>query len=319
MRLVLLASGEFAVPTIRWLAESEHDVALVLTQPPRPSGRGRRLTATPVEQAAKELGLPALGVEDVNAADVVQRIAGLGARVGLVIAFGQMLGDDVLRATSGGCINLHASLLPKYRGAAPINWAIANGEERTGCTIFQIVRRMDAGPILLSRWTSIKPEETAGALHDRLAAIGVDAVREALVLFEHDEQPTGTPQDPHEVTLAPKLVKRSGFVRFDRPVLSIVNHVHGMTPWPGASASYHSQDGRWEKVLLTRVRRADAPVAPDPSIHPAGAIDERLYVAAADGWLEVLELKPSSGREMTWPDYVNGRRVKKGDRLATPE
>ncbi len=319
MRIVLLASGEFAVPTIRWLAESEHEVALVVTQPPRPSGRGRRVAATPVEQMAKELGLPTVGVEDVNSTDVVKRIAGIGARVGLVIAFGQMLGDELLRATQGGCINLHASLLPKYRGAAPINWAIANGEERTGCTVFQIVRQMDAGPILLSRWTSIKPEETAGALHDRLAAIGVDAVRESLALFDQEELPTGTPQDPREVTMAPKLVKRTGFVRFDRSARSIVNHVHGMTPWPGASAGYHSRDGRWEKVILTRVRVADAPIAPDASTHPSGTIDERLYIAAADGWLELLELKPSSGREMTWPEYVNGRRVTKGDRLATPE
>ncbi|MFQ5592094.1 MAG: methionyl-tRNA formyltransferase, partial [Phycisphaerae bacterium] len=173
MRLVLIASGAFARPSLQWLARSGHEVPLVITQPARGSGRGRKLTRTPVAALADDLGLQLSEMEDINSAESVARLRAVDAEVGVVIAFGQMLGPAVLRATRFGCINLHASLLPKYRGAAPINWAVVNGESRTGCTVFRVVKRMDAGPILTTRCTEIKPDETAGELHDRLAAIGV--------------------------------------------------------------------------------------------------------------------------------------------------
>lgn len=316
MRILFLASGEFALPTLHWLANSDHELPLIITQPARPSGRGRRTTPTPVRACAEQLGLETLETEDVNDPQVVGRIRSLDARLGLVIAFGQKLGGKLCESMAGGCINLHASLLPKYRGAAPINWAIVQGEEKTGCTVFRIVETMDAGPILTTRCTSIEPQESAGELHDRLAAIGVDAVQAALPLFEADALPHGDPQNARNVSLAPKLKKRDGFVIFDRPVRNIVNHVHGMTPWPGASAIYHSKKEAWERVTLTRVRRAER--IERPTIDP-GTIDEHLHVAAPDGFVEILELKPSSGRVMTWLEYVNGRHVVKGDRLAAPE
>lgn len=195
MRIVFLGSGAFAEPTLRWLAQSGHDIPLVITQPARGSGRGRRTARTPVAAVAQELGLQVASVEDVNAPEFVAGLRELDARVGLVIAFGQKLGPDLLSAVRGGCINLHASLLPKYRGAAPINWAIVRGEDRSGCTVFRIASRMDAGPILVSRWTAIGAEETAGELHDRLAGVGVDAVQAALAMFEEDAIPDGEPQD----------------------------------------------------------------------------------------------------------------------------
>lgn len=316
MRIVLLASGEFAVPTLRWLARSEHEVPLVITQPSRPSGRGRKVTPTPVRAWAGDLGLDTLEVEDINESEIVRRLCACEAHVGLAIAFGQMLGGDVLSAFPGGCINLHASLLPKYRGAAPINWAIVRGEQRTGCTVFRIVKKLDAGPILTSRWTDIKPEETAGELHDRLAGIGVDAVKGALALFENGAVPDGEPQKHDVATPAPKLKKSDGYVRFDRGRARVVDHIHGMTPWPGATAKYESQDGRWEKLTIVRARAAENPTPPKI---PPGEIDERCYVAAQDGFVEILEVKPSSGRVMTWPDYVNGRHVAAGDRLVPPK
>src|SRR3989304_4518648 len=183
MRIVFLASGAFAQPTLRWLAQSRHEVALVVTQPARGSGRGRHVTRTPVNALAEELGLEPLEAEDVKAPDAVSRLCRLEGRAGLVIAFGQKLGPELLTMMPGGCITLHASLLPKYRGAAPINWAVVRGEEKTGCTVFRITNRMDAGPILVTRWTEIKPEETAGELHDRLAGIGGDAMKAAMELF----------------------------------------------------------------------------------------------------------------------------------------
>lgn len=315
MRIILLASGEFAVPTLRRLAQTEHEIALVVTQPSRPSGRGRKLTPTPVREWSDKLALTSLEVEDVNAPDVIERLRSCDAHVGLAIAFGQFLRSDVRDSFPGGCINLHASLLPKYRGAAPINWAIFHGEERTGCTVFRIVGRMDAGPILTSRETSIKPEETAGELHDRLAGIGVDAVNAALQLFESGAIPTGEPQNESDSTLAPKLTKNDGYVVFDQPATRVCDHIRAMTPWPGATAVYESTDGRSERVTLCRVRCAEAPSA---STIPPGTIDDRRYIAAADGFIEILEIKPSSGRVMLWPDFVNGRHVTAGERIVTP-
>jgi methionyl-tRNA formyltransferase len=233
----------------------------------------------------------------------------------LVIAFGQKLGPDLLTSAQGGFINLHASLLPRYRGAAPINWALIRGEKRTGCTVFRIVERLDAGPILTSRWTAIKPEETAGDLHDRLAGVGVDAVDAALQLFGEGVIPDGDPQNEADATRAPKLKKSDGFIRFDRPVSEVVNHIAGVTPWPGAASRYESAEGRWEKVTIVRARRTEG--LSKPAI-PPGVIDERRCIAALDGFIEILEVKPSSGRVMTWADYVNGRHVVAGDSMAEP-
>ena len=337
MRIVFLGSGEFAVPTLRWLTQSEHEVSLVVTQPARPSGRGRIPTPTPVANFAQAAGWQVLEVENVNEPAVVSRLRSMEARLGLVIAFGQKLGSDVLAVTPTGFINLHASLLPQYRGAAPINWAMMRGEEKTGCTMFRIVGRMDAGPILTQRWTFVKAEETAGELHDRLAGIGVDAVRAALELFQDGAIPAGEPQDDTLATLAPKLKKSDGFLWFDGPVRDVVNHIRGVTPWPGASAVYRNQAGKEEGVLLTRVRpipvvdserepsavgesitRVRRSPIPESSGVGPGEIDERLFVASRDGFLEILEIKPSSGRVMSWPDFVNGRHVTPGDRFLSP-
>lgn len=315
MRIVLMASGAFAIPTFRWLAQSEHDVPLVVTQPARGSGRGQRVTPTPVAEFARAQGLELLEVEDVNDESVVQRLEGFGARLALVIAFGQKLGPSVRAAFSAGCVNLHASLLPKFRGAAPINWAIVQGEERTGCTVFHIVDRMDAGPILTSRWTFIKPEETAGELHDRLAGIGVDAVRATLDLYTADQAPAGTPQVDAEATRAPKLRKSDGFVNFDRAAEEVVRLILGMTPWPGATARFCSAAGREESVNLVRARIAEAQDRPGV---PVGTLDGRLYVAGRDAFVELLEIQPAGGRVMAWADFVNGRHVRPGDRFAPP-
>ncbi len=316
MRIVFVGSGAFAVPTLKWLAQSGHEVPLVITQPARGAGRGRRTARTPVAAMAGELGLEVLATEDINAPDALSEIRSLDARLALMIAFGQKLGPDMLASTPGGVINLHASLLPKYRGAAPINWAIVRGEEKTGCTVFRVNERMDAGPILVTRWTTIKPEETAGELHDRLAGVGVDAVQAALDLYAADALPEGTPQDDREATKAMKLKKTDGRVRFDRSARDVANHICGMTPWPGASVTFEANDGRWETVQLNRARPAEDTSI--PSIEP-GTIDERLFVAVKDGFIELLEIKPSSGRIMPWQDYVNGRHVAKGDRFSTPE
>ncbi|MCH7807665.1 MAG: hypothetical protein IIB60_00450 [Planctomycetes bacterium] len=315
MRIVFLGSGVFAEPTLRWLAQSEHEIPLVITQPARGSGRGRKTSRTPVAAVAASLGLEVLETPDVNSGDLAAQIRDLGADFGLVIAFGQKLGAALLGSMPGGCVNLHASLLPKHRGAAPINWAILRGDRKTGCTVFRIINRMDAGSVLTSRWTFIKPEETAGELHDRLAAIGVDAVRSALDLFDEGGWPEGTAQCEDEATAAPKLAKSDGAIDFDRPSQDVANHICAMTPWPGARARLDAADGRWEIVQILRARPSENPTR--PTVEP-GTIDARLYVATGDGFVEFLEIKPCSGRTMGWQDYVNGRHIAPGDRFSTP-
>ncbi|MGB0717475.1 MAG: methionyl-tRNA formyltransferase, partial [Phycisphaerae bacterium] len=266
MRILFLGSGVFGEPTLRHLAQSDHEIAAVITQPARASGRGQRRTRTPVAAVAEELGLNVIEAENVNTPEFVESTRKLDAKLGLVIAFGQMLRNDFLSTTPGGFINLHASLLPKYRGAAPINWAIVEGEERTGCTVFRIDERMDAGPILSSRWTAIKPEETAGELHDRLAGVGVDAVNAALELYEQEERPAGTVQDDSLATRAPKLKKTDGYIDFNMPAARIAGLVCGMTPWPGVSVRFEADDGRWEQMQVIRARVAET--SDTPSISP---------------------------------------------------
>lgn len=314
MRLALLASGAFAEPTFNWLTQSEHEIALVITQPARKAGRGMHKTSTPVAQLATERGYETIETKDVNTPSMIEKLRSLDVTLGLVIAFGQKLGPKLLELWPGGCINLHASLLPKYRGAAPINWAIVRGEERTGCTVFRIESRMDVGPILSSRWTQIKPEETAGELHDRLAAIGVDVVDAALQLYQDGVIPEGTSQNDTLATQAPKLKKKDGLIDFHRSTIEVANHICGMTPWPGATARFESRDKRWEDITIIRARLAEDYSKNASSMEP-GYIDARRYVATSDGFIEILELKPSSGRMMSWPDYVNGRHVSEGDKI----
>ena len=314
MRIVLLASGDFASPTLRALAHpsSPHELVAVVTQPDRGSGRGRKTTPTPVKIEAGELGIEAVSVEDVNTAESVERLASYQADLGLVIAFGQKIGPAARATFRRDCVNLHASLLPKYRGAAPFQWAIINGEERTGVTVFRLVDRMDAGPIYTQRWTSVKPEERANELHDRLAAIGVDAVKATLEILENERDFEPAPQNDAEATRAPKLSKADGLIQFDLPVDELANRICGLWSWPGAKCGFQaSAGGEVDPLTVAWARVADRR---KPEEAP-GVLDYRLYAAAADGYLEILEVQPAGRRVMAFADYVNGRHIQPGDRL----
>ena len=314
MRIIYAASGEFAVPALRSLLDAGYDIPFVLTQPDRGAGRGRKVRPTPVREAAERLGVNVIPTPDINAPEMCQRVSASGARVGVTTAFGQKMGPEILAALPGGWVNIHASLLPAYRGAAPFQRAVLDGCEETGVTVFRLVERMDAGPVLVTRRTAVRPEETADELHDRLAAIGCDAIKAALPLFEH-EIPDGTPQDESQATRAPKLRKEDGVVDFNRPAVEVAAHICGMWSWPGATCRFVAADGqRSEPVILARARVVEAPGPPGDSLSP-GRIDDRLYVATADSFIELLEIKPQAGRVMPWPDFVNGRHVRPGDRF----
>ncbi|MHC4063614.1 MAG: methionyl-tRNA formyltransferase [Planctomycetota bacterium] len=315
MRLIFAGSGEFAVPALRSLAGGGHEVALVLTQPDRAAGRGRKMTPTPVRQMADELGVETIATEQVNAPEMRERVATSGASLAVTVAFGQKIGPELLQTPPAGWINLHASLLPAYRGASPIHRAVLDRCERTGVTVFRLTERMDAGPILTTRWTAIKPAETTAELHDRLAAIGCDALQAALALFE-DGVPDGTPQDESQATKAPRLRKDDGRIDFSRPAAVEAAHICGMWSWPGATCRYVSAaTGKSENVTLARARVAEVPPG-SLAAGPPGQLDDRLYVTAGSGFVELLEIKPQAGRVMPWPDFVNGRHVQPGDRFS---
>jgi len=313
MRVIFIASGDFAIPTLHALVDSGHEICFVVTQPDRPAGRGKQPAPTPVRSAANALGLPVHAVEDINDAAMIERARRGGARVGVVVAFGQKIKPDFRAALPGGCINLHASLLPKYRGAAPYQWAIIQGEPTTGVTVFRLVDRMDAGPVLTTAETEIGETETAAELHDRLAIIGPDAVLRALDMYADDDIPAGTPQDDAQATRAPKFQKHDGWIAFDRPAHAIARRINGLWSWPGAVCRFESADGRRkERVTLARAVARDAPVA-----GPPGTLNDARHVVTADGAVEIIEIKPEGGKRMEWRAFVNGRHVAPGDRFTS--
>jgi methionyl-tRNA formyltransferase len=316
MRIVFLATGSFAIPTLKQFSNEDSDIkiACVVTQPDRPRGRGRMLSPTPVKAAALELGFRMVEAADVNDADQLELARSLHADVGVVIDFGQKVGAEYRAAFRGGCVNLHASLLPAYRGAAPFQWAIINGEAKTGVTVFGLVNRMDAGPVFSQMETDLSPDETADDLHDRLAEMGPETVLRALRLFEGDRIPEGEVQDESRATKAPKLSKADGRIDFCRPAVEIVRRIHGTWSWPGASCRFESADGARSEIVTVARARVDSCSETGGDV---GMLNDDLLVATGDGRVEFMEIKPQGGRLMSFRDFVNGRRVVAGDRFAT--
>ncbi len=314
MRLVFFGSGEFAVPSLRKLTDLPHEIAAVITQPDRPAGRGKRAAGTPVAEWAGKLQLPLERCPDVNDPAFVERMAALRADLGIVIAFGQKLREPLRRVFRHECVNLHGSLLPRHRGASPIAHAILSGDRRTGVTVFRLVDRMDAGPILLTRQTIIGDEETCGELHDRLSGVGCDAIDATLKAFAEAApgEPRFEPQDESAATTAPKLSKLDGHLQFEEPAERLALRCRALYPWPGARCRYMAADGKSLELTL-----AVATAAPRPAEEPPGTLTAVMTVATGSGTLEPHSVQPAGGRLMSWRDFVNGRRVRPGDRLAS--
>ncbi len=319
MRIVLFASGEFAIPTLRSLSsprQADHTIVCVITQPDKVAGRGKKAKPTPVKTEALELGMKVISATNVNDPEVIEQLRMYNADLGLVIAFGQKMGEKIRTLFPHQCINLHASLLPQFRGAAPFQWSIIRGEERVGVTTFRLAERMDAGDVYVQRWTLRKEDERACELHDRLAMIGVDAVNATLEILQENPGFLPTPQDETLATKAPKLSKEDGYITFNCPATQLSNLICGLWSWPGAKCMYTSQEtGRSEQVTIALARVGD----PSPAADPPGTVDYRRYVATADGYLEILEIQPAGKRLMSFEDFVNGRRMKAGDRFTSVE
>ncbi|MBD3347679.1 MAG: methionyl-tRNA formyltransferase, partial [Candidatus Eisenbacteria bacterium] len=247
MRIAFMGTPDFAVPSLRKLEASRHDVSLVVTQPDRPAGRGRRLRPPAVKAAALNLGLPLEQHEDVNTDAFLRRLRELDPDVLVVVAFGQILRPELLELPERGAVNVHASLLPRFRGTAPINWAIVNGEKETGVTTMFMAPKVDAGEIILQRRTPIHATDTAGTLSDRLADMGAELLIETLDLIEAGEAPR-IKQDPGLSSYARKLRKEDGEIDWSQPTGRVLDLVRGMAPWPGAYTWYEGKKLRVEQA-----------------------------------------------------------------------
>ncbi|HEU0037302.1 MAG TPA: methionyl-tRNA formyltransferase [Kofleriaceae bacterium] len=309
MRVVFMGSPEFAVPCLRALAGA-HDVALVVSQPDKPAGRGSQLTAPAVKVAAQELGLPVIQPRSAKTGELRDALVASGAELAVVVAYGKILPRAVLEALPRGCINVHASILPKYRGAAPVQWAVIHGDVETGVAIMQLDEGMDTGPVLLERRVAIDPEETSGELLARLAPIGAAALLEALDRIARGEaEPVA--QDHGAATHAPMLAKSDGAIDFTQPARAVAARIRGVDPWPGAQATLRGQT-----IKLFRARAEGGQGAPGTvlAIDPAG-----LHVACGEGVAVIRELQAPGRKRLTAMQFAAGRGVAIGDVLGKPE
>ncbi len=310
MRVVFFGSGEFGVPSLRWLANSSHTVIAVVTQPDRPAGRGKKLHPTPLAEQALREGFDVLRTANVNEPDFVATLRDLKGDIGVVVDFGQKISAEARSAFPSECINIHGSLLPAWRGASPIAYAILQGQQKTGVTVFRLTDRWDAGPILVTRETAIGPYETREELFGRLAGVGCDALDAALQLHEKEPLPAGRPQDDAQATFAPKLSRADGMLHFDRSAEEIAQRCRAMWPWPGGRCRFAGSTGVNSDVTLCAVTASPAPVEAAP-----GTVTDIFTVATGKGTLEIHTLQPAGGRLMGWKDFVNGRHVQPGDRF----
>ncbi len=312
MKMVFAGSGEFGIPSLEALARSAHDVCGIVTQPARSAGRGRKSRPTPVAEWARQRDYPCWETADINDAATLDVLTRHRPDVMVVIAFGQKIGQPVVHLSPKGAINVHASLLPRWRGAAPINWAIIQGDAVTGVSIITLADRMDAGDILAAVPTPIGPQETAGDLHDRLAHLAAPVLLETLTKIANGTA-VYKPQDETQVTLAPKLKKSDGVLDFDQPAEVLARRIRGLWPWPGATADYVSL--RQHKTCRVTIARAEVVETSSTATLTPGTLNEDMHIVCARGTLRLLEIKPAGADLMCCRDFVNGRRCCPGDRF----
>ncbi len=305
MRITFLGTGEFGVPALRALRAAGHELVAAASQPDRPARRGLKVSPTPIRTAAAELGLRHVQAQDINAAEHAALFDKLDAVV--VVAFGQKLGGAILAAPRHGCINIHASLLPRYRGAAPIQWAVINGDRITGVTTFRINERWDAGDILASRETAIGETETADELHDRLAGMGGTLIVETL---EGVRDGTMRPlaQDAAQSSRAPKLSRADAWVDFSQPAGLVARRINGLWSWPAATCQFRGADGRVERVQLARAMAMEDHLPTVASAERGAMVNDGL-VQCGMGRVRLLEVKPAGGKLMPFDAFARGRDV----------
>ncbi len=306
LRIVFMGTPQFACPTLQMLIDRGERVVAVVTQPDRPKGRGQQTQAPPVKELAVRHGIPVLQPLKVRAPEVIEEIRALAPDLIVVVAFGQILPKALLEIPPFGCINVHASLLPRYRGAAPINWAIINGESEAGVTTMKMDVGLDTGDMLLKRSTPIAPDDDAQSLHDRLSIIGAEAMNETLDLLKEGKL-VPEKQDDSLSNYAPMLKKEDGRIDWHQEPRSIVSRINGVTPWPGA---YTTLDGKLLKLF--RVRTGSGSGIPGTIL---AADRNGLEVACAGGSVIIGELQLEGKRRLPVGDFLAGCRLLPGTLL----
>ncbi|WP_026443746.1 methionyl-tRNA formyltransferase [Pseudacidobacterium ailaaui] len=310
MRLVFCGTPQFAVPTLHTLLRAGHDIRLVLTQPDRPQGRGMNLVAPPVKLAAMQAGISVVQPEKIKTnAGLRAQLEEIQPEAIIVVAYGRIIPKWMLDLPKYGNLNLHASLLPKYRGAAPIQWAIANGEPVTGATIMRLDEGLDTGDILLQRELPIAPDQTAEDIFPLLASMGADLMAEALEALALS---TITPQkqDESKATLAPVLKREDGRIDFSRPAIEIYNRWRGFQPWPGIYTQFRGKKLVFHRMMPMELRGEES--------LPARMLTDRdrLFVDCGKNTrLELLEVQLEGKRRMPAADFMRGHQVRNGERL----
>lgn len=309
MKLAFMGSPEFAVPCLKAVAET-HEVVLVVSQPDKPAGRGSQLTAPPVAAIAKELGLPLIQPKSARNGELEAALKASGAELACVVAYGKILPKAVLEATPRGCINVHGSILPKYRGAAPVQWSVIDGDRETGVTIMQLDEGMDTGPVYFTERTPIGADETSGELMARLSVLGAAALVRAIDSIEYGARPSAQVGEP---THARMLAKEDGAIDFSQPAPAVAARIRGVDPWPGATAK------RGDQVMkLFRAIAVDS-LLDLTSLTPGRIekIDEQgMHVECGRGIVVIREVQPPGKKRMSPQQLANGRGLAVGDVLA---
>ena len=302
-----MATPDFAVPTLEALIE-KHEVVGVVTQPDKRKGRGKAMAFSPVKEKALEHEIPVYQPVKVREEAFVQILRELDPEVIVVAAFGQILPESILNMPKYGCINVHASLLPKYRGGAPVHYAILNGDEKTGVTIMYMVKKMDAGNIIYQKETPISYDETVGELYDRLSTLGAEAIVEAMPAIIEGTN-ASIPQDESKVTYSPLISREQQKINFNRPAIEIYNHVRGLNPWPGAYTTYQ---GKTVKIYQGLVHNCPNAMTHHAHQEPGTIVKifkDAIGVKVQDGVYIITEFQLEGKKRMLVKDYLNGHNI----------
>ena len=306
--IIFMGTPQFAVPALKALHKNDQDIALVVTQPDRPKGRGRKLTPSPVKETAMNLGYSVIQPSSLRTTEFSNCIEKHAPGFIVVVAFGHIIPKNILTIPEIGAINIHASLLPKYRGPAPIQWAIINEEKKTGVTTMLMDEGMDTGDILLSSELKISPDDTSDTLHDRLADLGADLLIQTLNAFETgDINPVS--QDHSQATYAPMLKKNDGRMNWERSADALEAFIRGMTPWPGAF-TFHGK----KRLKIFRAK----PIVMDTEASPGTVIKgfpDELWIATGKGVLSIMEVQGESGKRLLIKDFLRGYKLPPGTHL----
>jgi methionyl-tRNA formyltransferase len=307
LRLIFMGTPEFAVPTLLELHAQEHDIAAVYTRAPKPAGRGMKEQATPVEREARRLGLPVLTPKTLRTPDAAETFRTHGADAAVVVAYGLILPEPILEASRLGCFNLHASLLPRWRGAAPINRAIMAGDEESGVMVMKMDAGLDTGDVAMTGRVTLTDTMTASDLHDVLAQAGASLMVRAMSALERGDLKL-TPQDAQGVTYAAKIDKDEARIDWSRPAREVLRHCHGLSPFPGAWTEIEL-DGQPVRLKILRCEPAKGHGA------PGEVIDANLTVVCGDGAIRIVELQRAGARPMTSEVFLRGTRLMAGSRM----